>query len=174
MLDIKVIRENKEKVEKALSRRGSAFDLTELLDCDSKNRSLLQEVESLKNERNTKSKAIGELKKKGEDADSLMAEVNAINERIKVVEGEQTEVYEKMIGILHTLPNMPHESIPDGGETDFTVVRTVGEVPTFNFEVKAHWDLGQDLDILDFERAGKVTGSRFTFYKGLGAVYARS
>lgn len=174
MLDLKWIRENSEVAEKALSRRGSAYDLSELLALDKTNRELLTEVEGLKNERNTKSKAIGELKKKGENADALMAEVNAINAQIKEKEERQKEVAENILSIMHTLPNVPDSSIPTGEEKDFEVVRTVGEPRVFDFEPKAHWDIGQGLDILDFERAGRVTGARFTFYKGLGARLERA
>ena len=174
MLDIKRIREDKEGIEKALSRRGTAFDLSELIDLDKENRRLLTEVESLKNERNVKSKAIGELKKSGQDATVAMEEVGAINDKIKASEENQRLVLEKLTTIMQTLPNVPEAGIPDGGEENFRIERTVGEVPTFDFTPKAHWDLGQALDILDFERAGKVTGARFTFYKGLGARLERA
>ena len=174
MLDIKRIREDKEGIEKALSRRGTAFDLSELLDLDKENRRLLTEVESLKNERNVKSKAIGELKKSGQDATVAMEEVGAINDKIKASEDSQRLVLEKLTTIMQTLPNVPEAGIPDGGEENFRIERTVGEVPQFDFSPKAHWDLGQALDILDFERAGKVTGARFTFYKGLGARLERA
>lgn len=174
MLDIKRIREDKEGLEKALSRRGTAFDLSELLDLDKENRRLLTEVESLKNERNVKSKAIGELKKSGQDATIAMEEVGAINDKIKASEDNQRLVLEKLTAIMQTLPNVPEAGIPDGGEENFRIERTVGEVPQFDFTPKAHWDLGQALDILDFERAGKVTGARFTFYKGLGARLERA
>lgn len=174
MLDIKRIREDKEGIEKALSRRGTAFDLSELIDLDKENRRLLTEVESLKNERNVKSKAIGELKKSGQDATVAMEEVGAINDKIKASEDSQRLVLEKLTTIMQTLPNVPEAGIPDGGEENFRIERTVGEVPTFDFTPKAHWDLGQALDILDFERAGKVTGARFTFYKGLGARLERA
>lgn len=174
MLDLKWIRENSKEAQEALSRRGTAYDLSELLALDKENRSLLTEVESLKNERNTKSKSIGELKKKGENADSLMEEVNRINAQIKAKEDSQKEIADKILGLMHSLPNLPDPSIPTGEEKDFEVVRTVGTPREFSFEPKAHWEIGQDLDILDFERAGKVTGARFTFYKGLGARLERA
>lgn len=174
MLDLKWIRENSKEAQEALSRRGTAYDLSELLTLDKENRSLLTEVESLKNERNTKSKSIGELKKKGENADSLMEEVNRINAQIKAKEDSQKEIADKILGLMHSLPNLPDPSIPTGEEKDFEVVRTVGTPREFSFEPKAHWEIGQDLDILDFERAGKVTGARFTFYKGLGARLERA
>lgn len=174
MLDLKWIRENSKEAQEALSRRGTAYDLSELLALDKENRSLLTEVESLKNERNTKSKSIGELKKKGENADSLMEEVNHINAQIKAKEDSQKEIADKILGLMHSLPNLPDPSIPTGEEKDFEVVRTVGTPREFSFEPKAHWEIGQDLDILDFERAGKVTGARFTFYKGLGARLERA
>lgn len=174
MLDIKRIREDKEGLEKALSRRGTTFDLTEIVNLDKENRRLLTEIEGFKNERNVKSKAIGELKKSGQDATSAMAEVSTINDKIKTIEETQRLILEKLTSLMQTLPNVPEADIPDGGEADFRIERTVGALPNFDFTPKPHWVLGQALDILDFERAGKVTGTRFTFYKGLGARLERA
>lgn len=174
MLDIKLMRTEPERVAKAVGRRGKEIDMQPFLDADAKHREIIAQVEELQSQRNAKSKEVGVRKRNGESADDLMAEVSAINEKIKALDEAKTEVEAKVRDFVVSIPNMPDENIPDGGEDDYEVQRTWGEPRKFDFEPKAHWDLGVDLDILDFDRAAKVTGSRFTFYKGLAARLERA
>ncbi|MDO4280655.1 MAG: serine--tRNA ligase [Peptococcaceae bacterium] len=174
MLDIKEIRRDPERVAKAVGRRGKEIDMKPFLEADEKSRQITVKVEELQAQRNAKSKEIGTLKRNGENADALMQEVSAINEEIKKLEAAK-EADEKIVhDFIISLPNMPDDSIPDGGEDDYEVQRTWGEPRQFDFDAKAHWDLGESLNILDFNRAAKVTGSRFVFYKGLGARLERA
>ena len=174
MLDIKLMRRDPEGVAKAVSRRGKDIDMKPFLDADEKRRQLTAKVEELQAQRNAKSKEVGMRKRNGESADDLMAEVSAINDQIKDIEASKEEVDALVHDFVISIPNMPKEDIPDGGEDDYRVERTWGEPRKFDFEPKAHWDLGEDLDILDFNRAAKVTGSRFVFYKGLAARLERA
>lgn len=174
MLDIKLMRRDPEGVAKAVGRRGKDIDMKPFLDADEKRRELTAKVEELQAQRNAKSKEVGMRKRNGESADDLMAEVSAINEQIKDIEASKEEVDALVHEFVISIPNMPKEDIPDGGEDDYRVERTWGEPRKFDFEPKAHWDLGEDLDILDFNRAAKVTGSRFVFYKGLAARLERA
>ncbi|MEE0433836.1 MAG: serine--tRNA ligase [Peptococcaceae bacterium] len=174
MLDIKLMRTEPERVAKAVGRRGKEIDMQPFLDADAKHREIIAQVEELQSQRNAKSKEVGVRKRNGESADDLVAEVSAINEKIKALDEAKAEVEAKVRDFVVSIPNMPDENIPDGGEDDYEVQRTWGEPRKFDFEPKAHWDLGVDLDILDFDRAAKVTGSRFTFYKGLAARLERA
>lgn len=174
MLDIKMVRSNPESVVAAMKRRGMDLDLTSFLALDEKRRALLTEVEQLKNTRNTVSKQIGMMKKNGENADELVAEMSKVGETIAELDKQVAEVDAQMEEIILNIPNIPHESIPDGDESCYTVERTWGEPKQFDFEPLAHWDIGTNLGILDFERAAKVTGARFTFYRGLGARLERA
>ncbi|GGE06256.1 serine--tRNA ligase [Marinithermofilum abyssi] len=176
MLDIKRFRKEMDVVREKLKHRGediSGLDQVEGL--DERRRNLLQEVEQLKNRRNTVSKEIAAKKKAGEDAADTIAEMRQVSDRIKELDDEVRQVDEELNRILLTIPNIPHESVPVGeSEDDNVPVRHWGEVPKFDFEAKPHWDLAKELDLLDFERAAKVTGSRFVFYKGLGARLERA
>lgn len=174
MLDIKWMRSNPEAVVEGIRRRGKDIDMTPFLEADERRRALTTDIETLQKERNIKSKEIGQLKKKGENADSMMAEVNIINDRIKAIDEQLAEADAAVREFAITIPNIPDASIPDGGEDDYRVERTVGTPRTFDFEAKAHWQIGEGLHIFDFERAAKVTGSRFVFYKGLGARLERA
>ncbi len=174
MLDIKYVRSNPEDVVAGMKKRGMDLDLAPFLALDEKRRALLTEVEQLKNTRNTVSKEIGKMKKSGENADHLVAEMSKVGEDIKALDQQVSEIDAQMNEIIMSIPNIPHESLPEGGEADYRVERTWGEPRTFDGEPLAHWDIGIGLDILDFERAGKVTGARFTFYKGLGARLERA
>lgn len=174
MLDIKFVRSNPEDVVAGMKKRGMDLDLAPFLALDEKRRALLTEVEQLKNTRNTVSKEIGKMKKSGENADALVAEMSKVGEDIKALDQQVNEIDAQMNEIILSIPNIPHESLPEGGEENYRVERTWGEPRKFEGEPLAHWDIGTGLGILDFERAGKVTGARFTFYKGLGARLERA
>ncbi len=175
MLDLKFIRENSEIVEKALEKRGAKVDIKRVLELDESRRKLLTEAEEKKNLRNTISKEIGLLKKEGKDASEVMNKVGDLGDNIKELDIKIREVDGELGDILLLIPNIPHESVPVGlKEEDFRLEKTVGEPKKYGFEVKAHWDLGEDLNILDFERATKVTGARFTFYRGMAARLERA
>lgn len=175
MLDIKFIRENPDKVAEALKNRGAAVGLDEFLGLDKQRRELLGEVEALKSKRNTVSQEINRMKKAGENADGLIAEMRGVGDRIGEMDAELAGIEEKMQGIVMVIPNIPHSSVPVGkDETSNPEVRQWGTPRTFEKEPLAHWEIGEKLGILDFERGSRVTGTRFTFYKGLGARLERS
>lgn len=176
MLDIKRLRTNFDEVKEQLAKLGE--DLTELDkfgDLDEKRRALIVKTEELKAERNKVSQKIAELKRNKENADDVILRMREVGEEVKGLETELHEVEETLNHILMRLPNTPHESVPFGETEDDNIeLRTWGEPTTFDFEPKPHWDIGTDLNILDFERAAKVTGSRFVFYRGLGARLERA
>lgn len=174
MLDIKLMRKEPQRVAQAVGRRGKEIDMQPFLTADEKHREVIAQIEELQSQRNAKSKEVGQRKRNGESADDLMAEVSAINEKIKVLDESKDALEKEVRDFVVSIPNMPADDIPDGGEDDYRVERVWGEPRKFDFEPKAHWDLGVDLDILDFDRAAKVTGSRFTFYKGLAARLERA
>ena len=175
MLDIKFVREHLEEVRQMLKNRCNPLDLSDFERLEQRRRELLKEGEALKAERNAASKKIGQMKKAGEDAESAQAEVRAIGTKISALDGELKETEEKLRDILLHIPNMPKEDVPIGkDDTENPEVRRWGEPKEFSFEPKAHWDLGTELDILDADRAAKVTGARFMFYKGLGARLERA
>ena len=174
MLDIKEMRRDPERVAKAVGRRGKEIDMKPFLEADEKSRQIIAKVEELQAQRNAKSKEVGQLKRNGENADALMAEVSAIKEEIEKLEASKEDVDKFVTEFVASIPNMPKDDIPDGGEDDYHVERTWGTPREFDFEPKAHWELGEALDILDFNRAAKVTGSRFVFYKGLAARLERA
>ena len=171
MIDMKKLRENPEKVIQNLSSRGKDFQyLWDVLKKDEKRRTIIQEVEILKQERNEKSKEIGLLKRNKEDTTSHMERVGAIGEAIKDLDDELRTIDQEILQALLMTPNTLHDSVPIGkDETENVEIRRVQEVPTFSFPVKTHFELGEKLGILDFERASKITGSRFVVYRGLGA-----
>ena len=175
MLDFKFVRANPDLVKEALSKRGSSVSLAGFLDLDEQRREKLFVVEQMKSRRNTVSEEIGKMKKTGEDAQAMVLEMRELSRQIKARDEEIRLVEEEMQSFLMNIPNIPHETTPTGsGEGDNPIVRMWGEPRKFGFEPKAHWDVGENLDILDFERGGKVTGARFSFYKGLGARLERS
>ena len=178
MLDLKRIRNNPEEVKRLMKGRGEDFDsksIDELLELDERRRQILVEVEQLKNKRNNESAQIGKLKKEGKDVSGVMAEMKELSDKIKEHDVELSEVDEKIKYILLRIPNIPNPNVPDGeSDEDNVEIRKWGEPRKFDFESKAHWDIGVDLGILDFERAGKIAGSRFTVYKGLGARLERA
>lgn len=176
MLELKYLRSHFAEIKKRLQHRGEDLsDLDHFDDMDRKRRTLIQETEELKARRNQVSKDISQLKKEKQDADHLIKEMREVGDRIKAIDHELKEVEEKLNHLLLSIPNIPHESVPFGeDEDDNMLARDWGEVRDFGFEPKPHWDLATELDILDFERAAKVTGSRFVFYKGLGARLERA
>ena len=175
MLDIKQIRENTEKIIELLNRRGSDFSyLNDVVKKDERRREIIQEVEKVKALRNETSKLIGQYKREKKDVSEILAKVDTIGKDIKGLEDELRVLEEEIKYQLLITPNLPGEETPIGkDENDNVEIKKVGVIPTFDFEPKPHWDLGTDLDILDFERASKISGSRFTVYKGLGARLER-
>ncbi|MBC2091041.1 serine--tRNA ligase [Listeria welshimeri] len=175
MLDVKLLRNNFEEVKQKLQNRGEDLgEFEKFGELDKRRRTLIVETEALKSQRNEVSQEIAKLKRKKQDADAKIEEMRVVGDRIKTLDIELREIDEKLDMILMSIPNIPHESTPVGeSEDDNVEIRKWGEVRTFDFEPKAHWDLGTDLDILDFENAAKVTGSRFVFYKKLGARLER-
>ncbi|WP_181350777.1 serine--tRNA ligase [Thalassobacillus sp. CUG 92003] len=176
MLDMKYLRTHFDDVKEKLQKRGEDLsDLDAFGDLDSRRRELIKETEELKARRNDVSKEISQLKKNKEDADDKIKEMREVGDRVKTLDEELKQVEEKLETLLLSIPNIPHDSVPIGEDEDDNVLaRSWGEAPSFTFEAKPHWDLATDLDILDFERAAKVTGSRFVFYKGLGARLERA
>jgi len=175
MLDIKYLRNNFEKVKEALRNRGADLSLDDFLKLDENRRKKLVEVEKLKNKRNTVSEEIGKLKKQGIDAKDLIDEMKNVSEEIKKLDDEVNQIEEQIHEILINIPNIPHETVPIGAdETQNVEVKKWGDLPGFKFKPKPHWEIAEELDIIDFKRAGKVTGSRFVFYKGLGAMLERA
>lgn len=176
MLDIKEIRKDYEGVKKAVERRGKGdFGLSNVPDLDRERRELLAKVEQMKNRQNIASKEIPKLKKKGLDTTEIMTEMKELSAEIKMLDSQVSDVEKKLKDTLLGIPNVPDPRSPEGkDDSDNLEMRKWGEPTTFDFDVKAHWDIGTDLDILDFERAGKITGTRFTVYKGMGAKLERA
>lgn len=176
MLDVKLLRTDFAKVEEALRNRQASLDLVAPFpELDQKRRELIQNTEQLKNRRNTVSQEVAAIKKAGGDADALITEMREVGDRIKELDEELRVLDVQVNELLQAIPNIPHESVPVGGSEDENVeLRRVGEPTAFAFEPKAHYDLAAELRILDFERAAKVTGSRFVFYRGLGARLERA
>ena len=175
MLDMKFVRENPEKVMEAVHNRNGELNLDEFLALDKERRELTQQVEVLKNERNTASKAIGQLKKAGENAEEKMAEVRAIGDKIAADDTRLREIEARLKEIMLSIPNVPAEDCPIGkSDEDNPEVRKWGEPRKFDFEPLSHWEIGEKLDILDFERGHKISGARFTVYKGLGSRLERA
>ncbi len=177
MLDIKLIRENPQNVKDAMKTRNKDMDalVDEILDIDKKVREITQKADALKAEQNAASKQIPAIKKQGGDISEIMARMNAIKEEVKVLDAERNELAAKQKTMMYEFPNVPSDATPVGKDDSENVeIRRWGEPRNFDFEPKAHWDLGADLGILDPETAAKVTGARFHFYKGLGARLERS
>ena len=176
MLDIKRIRTDFDGVASKLASRGvTAESLENIKKLDAKRREILVTVEELKAERNTVSAEIAQAKRNKENVDDKIAAMQKLSADVKNLDAELLEIDEKLNAILAVLPNTPHDSVPVGVDEEENVeVRRWGTPREFNFEPKAHWDLGEDLDILDWERGAKVTGARFLFYKNLGARLERA
>ena len=178
MLDVKRIRENLEDIKKAMEIRGEKeFDLDAVVELDNQRRELLKEVEVLKNEMNVEQKKIPQLMKEGkkEEAEAEKVKLKELSDNIKALDEKVKKVQEELQYRLLRIPNVPNANVPQGDtDEDNVEIRKWGEPRNFDFDSKAHWDLGTDLGILNFETAGKITGSRFTLYKGLGARLERS
>ena len=176
MLDVKRVRENFEEVKAAVERRGQGdFGIDNIIKYDKERRELLAEVEALKNKQSIAGKDIPKLKKEGKDTTELMAELKEMADRIKVLDKAVAEAEANLREAQLGVPNAPHESVPTGADdSDNVEIRKIGEPTQFDFEPKAHWDVGLDLDILDFDRAAKLAGTRFTVYCGLASRLERS
>lgn len=175
MLDIKRIRANPEEVIVALNKRRGSFSIEKVVELDEKRRTLLVEVEEMKAEQNKVSKEVPRLKKEGKDVAEVFNQMKALSEKVKEIDVELKKIDDELKNYLLQIPNTPHESVVQGdSDADNIEVRKWGTPKEFNFEPKAHWDLGSDLNILDFERAAKITGARFSVFKGLGAKLERA
>ncbi len=175
MLDMKFVRDNLETVRTMLKNRNNPLSLDGFSDLEKKRREILSETEQLKNQRNSTSKKIGAMKKAGENTDAISAEMREVGAKISELDNELRDVEEKLRDFLLHIPNMPKEDVPIGkDDSQNPEVRRHGEPRKFDFAPKAHWDLGESLNILDFDRAAKVSGARFTFYRGLGARLERA
>lgn len=175
MLDIKFVRENFELVTSSLRKRGQPEVLDGFSEHDAKRREILAEVEKLKQQRNSASEKIAEMKRRDEDPSTLIAEMKAVSDRIKDLDGGLATEEGALRHLLMGVPNVPHPSVPVGQDSDDNpVVKKVGGLPEFDFEPLSHWDLGERLGILDFERGAKITGARFTLYVGKGARLERA
>ncbi|MCF0140541.1 MAG: serine--tRNA ligase [Mogibacterium sp.] len=176
MLDIKRIREDFEGVKADVERRGKGdFGIGKVKELDEQRRAILAEVEQLKSKQNAASREVPKLKKEGKDTTELFAEMKELSARIKEMDGELGEVEEALRMALLSVPNTPYKDVQFGEDDSANEeLRRVGTPREFDFEAKAHWDIGEGLDILDFERASKLSGARFTVYKGLGARLERA
>lgn len=175
MLDIKVIRNETERVKAAMARRKEDVDIDAVLALDTRRRELLFEAESLKAKQNEVTKQIPVLKKEGKDTTAVFAEMKELSDKIKELDAKTRESEDELYKMLLTIPNIPNETVPDGNtDEDNVEIRRVGEPTKFDFEPKAHWDLGESLGILDFQAAAKITGARFTVYRGVGSRLERS
>ena len=177
MLDIKLIRENPDLVKAAMKSRNKDMDalVDEVLAIDVERRELMQVTDAMKQEQNSASKQIPQIKKAGGDISEIMARMNEIKEKVKANDAAIAELDKKQKTIMYEFPNVPNSSVPLGKDDSENVeIRRYGEPRSFDFEPKAHWDIGADLGILDPETAAKVTGTRFHFYKGLGARLERA
>ncbi|MBN1273152.1 MAG: serine--tRNA ligase [Candidatus Aminicenantes bacterium] len=175
MLDPKFVRENSQLVKTLIEKRGVKLNWKDFLSLSQKRNEILKKVESLRFEQNKASKEIGWKKQEGENAASVIAEMRKVSDNLKILEEELKVLDEKVHAFLLTVPNIPHESVPEGkDEEDNEEVRRFGRPPDFSFSPKPHWDIGADLGILDFERASKIAGARFVIYYGAGALLERA
>ncbi|MEB2299501.1 serine--tRNA ligase [Lysinibacillus xylanilyticus] len=176
MLDIKRVRDNFAKIKEMLLTRNEDLGNLDDFDClDANRRELIAKTEELKAERNKVSEQISVMKRNKENADAVIARMRQVGDEIRELDIQLNDVEDRFKDMMMRLPNVPHESVPVGTTEDDNVeVLKWGEVPTFDFEIKAHWDIATDLQIVDFERGAKVTGSRFLFYRGLGARLERA
>ena len=175
MLDVKLLRTDMESVKKALAKRNKDYHLDDFTEMDKVRRELIGKTEELKQRQNADSKEIPKLKKEGNDPSALMADMKELSDKIKELDAQVSEVDEKLNKFLLTIPNTPYELVPNGkDDTENEELRKWGTPRQFDFDFKPHWDLGDDLGILDPATAGKITGSRFTVYKGAGARLERA
>lgn len=175
MLDIKRIRADKDKVVEALKGRSGNFPIDQVIKLDEERRAILTEVENKKAEQNKVSKSIPQLKKEGVDTSEVFAQMKELSNEIKILDDKVKLIEEEIEAKLLFIPNTPHSSVPVGKDDSENVeIRRFGTPKEFSFQPKAHWDLGTDLGILDFERASKIAGARFTIFKGLGSRLERA
>src|SRR6266496_4278575 len=174
MLDVKYIRDNLEQVEAQLKKRGESVNLGSFREYDGRRRELLQEGEALKALRNKVSEEISRIKDKSQ-AQERITEMREVSRKIKNIDDILREIEEGLQSYLLTIPNIPHQTTPVGvSEADNVEIRKWGEIPVYSFSPKPHWEIGESLDILDFERGARITGARFTLYKGAGARLERA
>lgn len=175
MLDIKILRQNPDRIREALKKRNNDLDISPAIELDLKRREILTEVEQKKAKQNEISKQIPQMKKNGENTDTIFAEMKELSNEIKADDERVRDIDEKLRDFMLRIPNIPNDDCPIGvDDTENREVRKWSEPRKFDFEPKAHWDIGTNLDILDFERGTKIAGTRFTVYKGLGARLERS
>jgi len=175
MLDIKILRTEPEKIKEALKNRNNDLDITPAIELDAKRRELLAKVEQMKANQNEITKKIPQMKKAGEDTTKIFADMKELSNEIKELDAKVSEIDEELRNFMLKIPNIPSEKSPKGiDDSDNKEVRRWSAPREFDFEAKAHWDIGTDLDILDFDRGAKITGTRFTVYKGLGARLERA
>ena len=175
MLDIKRIRNNPEEIVEALKKRRGEYPIQKLLDTDEKRREVIQKVESMKAEQNKLSKQVPQMKKNGEDTTELFKNLKKLSDDIKSMDDDLKDIDDEIMEYLMEIPNTPNKDVPVGlDDTENLEMRKWGEPRKFDFDIKAHWDLGVDLDILDFERATKISKSRFSVFKGKGARLERA
>jgi len=175
MLDVKLLRLDLDRVKKELEKRGQPIEFDAWIRQDAQRRHLLAQRDGLRRQQRQASDKIGELKHSGQPFDSMLNEQKSLSGQIKLLEGQLQQVENSLEAFLLTVPNLPHSSVPVGkDETENQGVSRWGTPPSFKFQPKPHWELGESLDILDFKRAAKITGSRFTLYKGLGARLERA
>lgn len=175
MLDIKILRQDPDRIREALKNRNNPLDITPAIELDAKRRQLLSDVEQKKAKQNEISKKIPQMKKAGEDTAPIFSEMKKLSDEIKVDDDKVREIDEQLRTYMLSIPNIPNDSVPVGkDDTENEEIRKFGTPREFDFEPKAHWDIGTDLDILDFERGTKIAGTRFTVYKGLGAKLERA
>lgn len=175
MLDIKLIRENPDKINELLKRRNPALSIDEVLVIDEERRKIQAKADELRAKRKAESQKIGQMKKNGENTDEIQEDVRVLGDEIKDLEGKQTELDEKQRDILLHIPNIPDETTPIGAsDADNVEVYKWGEPRKFDFEFKAHWDLCEEKNLVDFERGVKLSQSRFTLYRGKGSKLERA
>ncbi len=175
MLDLKFVSQHLDEVRSALAVREMQVDLEAFAQAEAKRKSILLEVEALRHRRNVVSDEIATRKKSGENADRLVAEMREVSLHIKELDASLAQSEEAIRNVLLEIPNIPHASVPVGKDSDENlVVRQVGRRPSLEIKPKPHWELGEDLGILDFDRAAKITGARFPLYRGAGARLERA
>jgi seryl-tRNA synthetase len=175
MLDLRFVRENIDILKEKLALRGENLDLNPIIQVEQERRELIQKADALRSQRNQVSDEISKIKQEGGAAEDLVAQMRQVGQEIKALETELREKEENLQAFLLTVPNIPHDSVPVGKSAeDNKEISTWGEPPTFSFEPKPHWDIGENLDILDFKGGAKLAGARFTLYKDLGARLERA
>jgi seryl-tRNA synthetase len=175
MLEIKFVKENLSTVQQSLGARGMAVKMAVFEQLDAKRRKILLEIEDLRHRRNVVTEQIADMKRRKEETDALVVDMRDVSARIKELDGSLSEIESNLNAFLLEIPNIPHSSVPIGKDSsDNPVLKQVGDIPKFEFEPRPHWDIGQDLGILDFERAAKITGARFPLYIGVGSKLERA